>query len=173
MGLVMAGYEIKLILMSLFYFWFTLDAPLRADNPKSVDTTDAFSHMTPIIDIIKAALRDLPEPELTPEIKALNQKMQSLKEYLPDPETLDKVSKEKAQQQTEHINKSIHTVSCDLMQQDVHLEAVANALFNYWLRFSVYFGVSESDWQKMDYYFPKLLGSVRAYLSATFTKDKT
>lgn len=171
MDLIMSGYEVKMILMSLFYFWYTLDAPLRAKDPKAVDTTDALSHMTPMIALIKATLQELPDPDLTPEIKNLNQKMQALKDRFSDPESLDQVSKETAQQQAEHINKTIHAITCEHIEKGVHLEILANVLFHYWLRFSVYFGVSESEWQKMDYYFSQLITAARNYLANNLTAD--
>ena len=71
-------YAIKIMLMSLFYFWYTLEAPLYADDPKSLDGEDSFLHMTAIIDLLKKTVRSLPTPTLTPEIKALNEKMQTI-----------------------------------------------------------------------------------------------
>lgn len=163
--LLMQGLEVKLILMSLFYFWFSLEAPLHSKNPKLVDTTDGFSHMLPIIDLVKQTIKTLPKPDLTPEIRALNEKMQLLKANLPHPEILDNVSHEKAVQQTELVNTAIHTITCDYLKQDIKIDAITNVLFSHWLRFSVFFGVSESDWQKMDFYLPEILEAVRSYLS--------
>lgn len=162
--LIMQKNSIKIILMSLFYFWFTLEAPLHAADPESVDGQDAFSHMSAVIDLVKNTVRSLPNPKLTPEIKALNEKIQLLKSYLPHPEVLDKAVPENIKQQTTHINTAIHSVTSELIKQDIHLEAITIALFSHWMRLSVFFGVSESDWQKMDYYLPAILKSVRNYL---------
>jgi len=162
-------YAIKLILMSLFYFWFTLEAPLCSKDLKCIDQEDPFSHMGTIIELVQKTVNALPRPELTPEVKALNEKMQRLKQYLPNPEAIDNVSREEAVQQTAHINKAIHTVSCDYLKQNIHLEIVANALFSHWMRLPVLFGVSESDWQKMDYYLPDILNAVKEYLATLKT----
>ena len=162
--LIMQKYSIKTILMSLFYFWFTLEAPLYAADPESIDGEDAFLHMGAIIDLVKNTVKSLPNPELTPEIKALNEKMQLLKSYLPNPEVLDKEVPENIEQQTTHINTAIHSVTSKFIKQDIHLEAITIVLFSHWMRLSVFFGVSESDWQKMDYYFPDILKAVRNYL---------
>ena len=48
----------------------------------------------------------------------------------------------------------------------MRIEAITNALFSHWLRFSVFFGVSESEWQKMDYYLVEILKAVRGYLDS-------
>jgi hypothetical protein len=161
--LMMQKYSIKIMLMSLFYFWFTLEAPLHMTDPESIDNKDAFLHMAAVIEIIKNTIRSFPNPKLTPEIKALNEKMQLLKSHLPHPEELDKAP-ENIEQQTAHINATIHSITSEILKQDIHLEAVAIALFSHWMRLSVFFGVSESDWQKMDYYLSDIMKAVRGYL---------
>lgn len=164
MELMMQKYSIKIMLMSLFYFWFTLEAPLNTNDLDAIKNQDALSHMGTVIDIIKNTVRSLPNPSFTPEIKALNEKMQLLKPHLPHPEMLDKEVPKNVEQQTAHINTAIHTAMSEMLKQNVHLEAVATALFNHWMRLSVFFGVSESDWQKMDYYFADIMEAVRSYL---------
>ena len=91
MELIIQEYSIKVILMSLFYFWFTLEAPAHAADPESVAGEDVFLHMGVVIEIIKNTVRSLPNQRRTPEIEALNEKMQILKSYLPHPEILDKL----------------------------------------------------------------------------------
>ena len=121
--------------------------------------------MPDIINLVRKKAQTLPEPNLTSEIRALNEKMQKLKQYLPIPEKLDEVSPEQAAQQTPQVNTAIHTVTSEYLQQNIHPEAVANALFCHWLRLSVFFGISEKDWQKIDYYIMDILGAVKHYLS--------
>jgi len=161
--LMMQKYSIKIMLMSLFYFWFTLDAPLHTDDPETIEDKDAFLYMGAVIEIIKNTVRSLPNPKFTSEIKALNEKMQLLKIHLPNPEELDKAP-DNIEQQTAHINTAIHSVTSEMIKQNIHPEAVAIALFSHWMRLSVFFGVSESDWQKMDYYFSDIMKSVRDYV---------
>ncbi len=165
MELMAQKYAIKIILMSLFYFWYTLEAPLYAADPKSVNGEDSFLHMTAIIDIIKNTAKSLPNPLLSPEIKALNKKMQKLKSHLPNPESLDSEIPENMEQQTAHINTAIHSVASEFLKQDIHVEAITISLFSHWLRLPVFFGVSESDWQKRDYYLSDILKAVRNYLA--------
>lgn len=156
------GYAIKIILMSLFYFWFTLEASLHAVDSESIDE-DAFLHMVDIINLVKETVKSLPMPQLTPEIQALNEKMQLLKSYLPNPEDLDKPP-ENLEQQTAYVNKTIHSVISEFLNQDMHPNAITVILFSSWMRFSVFFGVSESDWQKMDYHLPTILEAARKHL---------
>ena len=122
--------------------------------------------MGAIIALIKNTAQSLPDPKLTPEIKTLNEKIQRLKSYLPNPEILDKEVPEDIKQQTAHINTAIHSVTSEFIKQDIHLEAITIALFRHWMRLSIFFGISESDWQKMDYYFSDILKAVRNYLSS-------
>ena len=152
--------------MSLFYFWFILEAPINGVSKPTLDKTDPFHHMLPVIELVKSATHLLPKPELSKEIRALNNSMQQLKKHLTHPERLDNVSKEIALKQTEAVNTAIHTVTCDFLKKDMRIEAITNALFSHWLRFSVFFGVSESEWQKMDYYLVEILKAVRGYLAS-------
>lgn len=146
MELIMQEYSIKGILMSLFYFWFTLEAPLHTADPDSINGEDAFLHMGAVIDIVKNTVQSLPNPKLTPEIKALNEKMQLLKSYMPHPEFLDKVVPENIKQQITHINTAIHSVTSEFIKQDIDIEAITIALFSHWMRLSVFLA------------FPKVLG---------------
>jgi hypothetical protein len=166
MELITQGYEIKIILMSLFYFWFTLEAPINGVSKKTLDKTDPFHHMLPVIKLVKSTSHSLPKPELSKEIRALNDSMQQLKKHLTHPEKLDNVPQEIALEQTEAVNKAIHTITCDFLKKEMRIEAITNALFSHWLRFSVFFGVSESEWQKMDYYLVEILKEVRGYLAS-------
>lgn len=163
--LMSQGCPIKIILMSLFFFWFMLEAPLHAENHEDMNEEDPFLHMGNIIELVKKTVRALPEPKLTPEIQVLNQKMQQLKKFIPDPESLDKVPQENIEEETAKVNTAIHTIISDYLKQGIHPEIVANALFGHWLRLSVFFGVSESDWQKMDYFFKEIIEETRRYLS--------
>ncbi len=166
--LIMEKKAVKILLMSIFYFWFTLDAPLRGVDPKKLDDFSPFDEMVNIIDLVKSTTAALPEPELTPELKALNAKMQQIKSYLPDPASFDEISQADVTSQTTRVNTAIHTLTSDYMRQDFHPEIIANVLFNQWLRLSVFYGVSESDWQKMDHYFVEILTAVREYLPTVF-----
>jgi hypothetical protein len=164
--LLTQGYAIKIIIMSVFYFWFTLETSLHGIHAESAQHEDAFLHMGDIIDLVKKTVRSLPKPNLTPENRALNEKMQLLKRYLPRPEDLDKPP-ENIEQQTAYINATSHSVISEFIQQNIHLEAITIVLFSRWMRLAVFFGVSESDWQKMDYYLPNILKAARSHLFTT------
>ena len=94
--------------------------------------------------------------------------MQLLKCYLPHPEILDHVSQDNVRQHTAEVNGTIHSLTCDYITQGISIEAITNSLFSHWLRLSVFFGISENEWQKMDYYLPNILKVVRQYLTAIF-----
>jgi hypothetical protein len=162
--LITEGYEMKIILISLFYFWFTLEAPLNGASKQALDNTNPFEHMPSIIDLVKTTTHPLPEPEFNKDIHALNDAMQQLKKHITHPEILDNPSTDIVQEQTGLVNTAIHTSTCDLLKQDINIQAVANALFSLWLRFSVFFGVTEQQWQKMDFYLPEIIKEVRSYL---------
>lgn len=156
------GCPIKVVLFSVYYFWFTLAVPiynskLKIDNP--------LMYMTDMIMLVKSKAKSLPEPSFSSDIKSLNDKMQQLKSFLPSPEQLDTVDTANIQKNTEVVNYAIHTVSSNYLEKNYHPELVANALFSIWLRMSVFFGVSEKEWQKMDYYIVEILHEVKQYFA--------
>ena len=166
--LIAAKMEIKIIYVSLFYFWFTLDAPLRGIPTEYIK--DPFEELENIISLIRKTLLGLPEPELSADLKILNSKMQSLRSNLPNPRDLDNVPQELVEKQSIRVNRAIHTLTSDYLKQDYHPEIVANVLFSQWLRLSVFYGVSEKEWQKMDHYFVEILGAVRNYIPTIIQK---
>jgi len=111
MELITQGYEVKIILMSLFYFWFILEAPINGVSKQTLDKTDPFHHMLPVIELVKSTTHLLPKPELSKEIRALNNSMQQLKKHLTHPEKLDNVPQDIALKQTEAVNTAIHVDS--------------------------------------------------------------
>ena len=168
--LILEKMEIKVINMALFHFWFTLDASLRGAESEFLDESASFEEMGNIIRIIKKTILKLPDPEFSDNIKTLNDKMQSLKLHLPNPEELDNVSNYQAQHQCPKVTTAIHTLIADYLKQDYHPEIVANVLFVQWLRLSVFYGISEQEWQKMDYYTVEILAAVKNYISTLIKK---
>lgn len=156
---------VKTILMSLFYFWFTLEVPLQAENPEDTENMDPMLHMGNLIELVKETVKNLPQPEFSPEIMALNSKMQEARKYMPNPESLDTVPREQVVKHVEKVNTAIHSIISSYLKQDFHPQTVANALFIHWLRMSVFFGVSERGWQKMDFYNREIMDAARQYLA--------
>lgn len=153
--------SLKITLVSVFYFWFTLAALFYNRKLKTIKIKDPLAHMPEIIHLVRKTAQSLPEPSLTSEIKALNKKMQKLKQFIPSPEELEQVV-----QQTSQINTAIYPVTSEYLQQNIHPEAITNALFCHWLRLSVFFGISEKNWQKIDYYIIDILKAVKQYILA-------
>jgi hypothetical protein len=162
--------EIKVIYMSLFYFWFTLDVPLRGIPCESLDKLSPFEELENIISLIRKTTFKLPDPEFSSDLKMLNSKMQSLKLNLPNPEDLDNVPEDQVEYQSIRVNTAIHTLTSDYLKQDYHPEVISNVLFSQWLRLSVLYGVSEKEWQKMDHYFVEILAAVRNYIPTIINK---
>lgn len=161
---------IKVIYLTTFYFWFTLDAPSRCVSPESPDNISAFEELENIVNLIRKTTSHLPEPDLSSDIKMLNAKIQHLKSHLPAPEELDNIPEDQIPSQSIKVNRAIHTLTSDYLKQDYHPEIIANVLFGQWLRLSIFYGVTESEWQKMDHYFVEILTTVREYLSAIIKK---
>lgn len=162
--------EIKVLYMSIFYFWFTLDAPLRGIPYESLNKLSPFEEIGNIISLIRKTTFELPDPEFSPNVKILNRKMQSLKSKLPAHEDLDNVPQDHVEYQSTRVNTAIHTLTSDYLKQNYHPEVIANVLFSQWLRLSVLYGVSEQEWQKMNHYFVEILNAVRNYIPTIIKK---
>ncbi len=166
--LLLENMAIKILVMSTFYFWFVLDAPLRGIDTALLDQYSPFDAMGNIIHLIKTTTKSLPEPTFSPSLKKLNKKMQLIKSYLPHPASNDQVDPKLVPSQTTRVNTAIHTLTSKYLQDGYHPEIIANVLFNEWLRLSVFYGISENEWQKMDHYFVEILTAVRGYLPKIF-----
>ncbi len=168
--LMLEHMEVKVIYMSLFYFWFTLDAPLRGIPSESLNKLSPFEEIGNIVSLIRKTAFELPDPEFSADLKMLNSKMQSLKSNLPSPEDLDRVPQDLVEHQSAKVNTAIHTLTSDYLKQNYHPEIIANVLFSGWLRLSVFYGVSEKEWQKMDHYLVEILTAVRSYIKTIIKK---
>lgn len=168
--LILEHMEIKILYMSIFYFWFTLDAPLRGILYESLNKLSPFEEMGNIITLIRKTTFELSDPEFSSNLQMLNSKMQSLKSNLPDPEELDNVPEDQVEYQSTRVNTAIHILTSDYLKQDYHPEVIANVLFSQWLRLSVLYGVSEQEWQKMNHYFVEILNAVRNYIPTIIKK---
>lgn len=160
---------IKILVMSTFYFWFVLDAPMRGVDTALLDDYSPFDAMGDIIILIRTTTKSLPLPAFSPDLKRLNEKMQMIKSCLPHPASYDQIEPKLVSSQTIRVNTAIHTLTSKYLQAEFYPEIIANVLFNEWLRLSALYGVSESEWQKMDYYFVEILTAVRNYLPTIFT----
>lgn len=109
--LMAEGMAVKVVLMSVFYFWFTLDAPLRVDDPAIFDDYSPLEEMGNIIDLVKTTASALPEPTLSSALKSLNAKMQTLKSNLPNPASFDDVPQDTVAYQSNKVNTAIHTLT--------------------------------------------------------------
>ncbi len=165
LGLLTCECCIKIMFASLFYFWFTLAESLYRKNLQSAVALDPMGHMEAIIHLVQKTIKSLPMPQLTPEINALNEKMQALKPYIANQENIDHMSQSQITEQTTQVNTAVYTATNKYLEQGNHPEAIANALFCHWMRLSVFFGVTEQDWQKMDYYVVEILNEVQHYFA--------
>ena len=169
--LIMERKTLKIIFASLFYFWLTLEAPLRGVSRKALDN---WSMPLPeavgrIIDVIKETLEALPEHKTTTDMKKLGARVNIMKSLVPDSEIDRKLSPDEVRRQVTMVNTRIHTTTVDFFKQSFHPEIIANVLLGYWLRVSTMNrSVPESYYQKMEYYFDDFRKAVRAYLPTLF-----
>ncbi len=116
--------EVKIIYMSLFYFWFTLDAPLRGIPVKSLNKLSPFEELGNIVSLIRKTTFELPDPEFSSNLKRLNSKMDRLKSNLRNPEDFDKVPQDQVQYQSARVNTAIHTLTSDYLKKNYTLKSL-------------------------------------------------
>lgn len=136
--LIQEGMAVKLIILSLFYFWIILEAPTRGVSQKEIDNWSLSlpEAMGDIIQLIRTIVNGLPMHQPMPELKQLGSKLNLIKSFIP-PESFDwELSHQELVKQTTRVNTCIHTTTSDLLTQSFHPEIVANVLFADWLRLS-------------------------------------
>jgi hypothetical protein len=143
---------------------------MRGIPPESLDKLSPFDEMGNIISLVRKTTFELPDPEFSSNVKMLNSKLESLKPSLPNPKDLDNVPEDRVQYQSTRVTAAIYTLTSDYLNQDYHPVVIANVLFSKWLRLSVLYGVSEQEWQKMNYYFVEILNAVRNYIPTIIKK---
>ena len=166
--LIMEGYEIKVLFTGLYYFWFDLDSSLRGAKYEDIAASDCFSKLGTIIEIIHSTVRELPEPDFSENIQTLNFQMGKLRDLLPKPEKIDEVAQHIVEAQSSKVCNSIADFIRDHMKEGYHPEIIANILLSQWIRFSVFYGISEKEWQKMDYYLKEVSEAIRSYLTECY-----
>lgn len=156
----------KVVVMSLFTAWFQIDAPLRVSNLEKIDDIQYFEHLTPLLGVVKKCIDQLPEPDLDDDIVALNEKMDTLKSIYPmdDADQVD-LPRAKLSMYANQINTALFSLTKKFLDEDTHPELIANVIFHRYIRLYCTVATDEADWQKVDYYFPEVMGAVRDYLS--------
>lgn len=160
--LIMEKMPIKVIFASLFYFWFTLEAPLRNLSEQQIDQAlrSLDKTMEKIIWVIQSVVDTLPDHEPTMDMKKLGETVNDLKSYLSDRLLDHPLLQDDILRCTTNVNTRIHTVSSNLLKQSFHPEIIGNVLFSKWLRLSTLHAyISEEYYQ--EFYFVEIMSEVR------------
>ena len=163
--LLTQGRAVKILLLTVFQYWFMLDGPRNGFSKEDFEHFSPVSMMNDFIPLIKEVSDSLPEPELSDNIHQLNEHIEALKVHLPAPDELEKVSEADKLPHTLAIDGAIRDCLGNLAGRNIAIDILAMILFNQWLRLSIFFGVSEKDWQKLDFYFAEILSAARGRLA--------
>jgi hypothetical protein len=168
--LLEVGMPHKMIFMSLFFFWLTLEAPMRGISQRQLDRCAMFPETAfAIIEVVKAKTNVLPDYQPTKEMKALGGKINALKSLVPDEDIDRELPHDELVYCSNQVNTLIHTVTSYLLMESFHPEIISNVMFGYWLRLStLHAGVSEEFYQKIEHYFNEVHQAVREHLPLLF-----
>lgn len=180
MKFILDGLSIRAVIMSLYYFWFILEAPLYQlevnDLPEHISILDSFSALAGRVQL---HLSTLPNPPHDEDYQALAFHFDELKPFLATSHThqQDIYSREAPPaQDIETINQTIHQITSELLLQDIHPQIIGALLCLNWLRLSTLIEqVPEAYYQKIDYYFEEMIQTLREGMVSfmeTYTDSK-
>jgi hypothetical protein len=157
--LIMEHMSVKVIFLSLFYFWIILDAPLRGVTKNQLNnwSTPLPEAVTHIINVIKSTVATLPNYTPTADMERLSTCVNTIKSFSSDEHIDSPLPAGELTKQVTVVNTLIHTVTSDLLKQYIHPEIITNVLLSYWIRIStINNNVSEEYYQKIEYYFSEI-----------------
>ena len=162
----------KIIVLSLFHFWITLEAPMRGVKNDSSGNLPAYKEkaILEIIDIIVKMLKKLPKYNETKTKEDLGKVINSLKSEMSVHE-LDNVnlSRNELIAKTARVNEKIYGTTCELLKKSFHPVIIANVLFGNWVRLStIGNNMPEESYQKIEYYFTEIIKEVRKHIPNLF-----
>ena len=171
-NLIMEKIPCKIIVLSLFHFWITLEAPMRGVKNDSSDNLPPYKEgaILEIIEIIVKMLKKLPQYNETKSKKDLGKVINSLKSKMSADE-LDNVNLplDELITKTTRVNEKIYGNICELLKKSFHPVIIANVLFGNWVRLStIGNNVPEESYQKIEYYFIKIIEEVRKHIPNLF-----
>lgn len=167
--LIMEKMPIRVIYLSLFYFWLQLEAPLRNVSEREADQPiDIKEAIEKIIRVIRETVDKLPRYNPSSEMQKLGESINDLKSYLSD-DTMDHLSPDEITKITVNVNTRIHTITSNLLKLSFHPEIIANVLFGHWLRVSTLQAyIPEEYYQKMEFYFSEIIEAARSQVPGIF-----
>ncbi len=171
-NLIMEKIPCKIIVLSLFHFWITLEAPMRGVKNDSSDNLPPYKEgaILEIIEIIVKMLKKLPQYNETKSKKNLGKVINSLKSKMSADE-LDNVNLplDELIAKTTRVNEKIYGNICELLKKSFHPVIIANVLFGNWVRLStIGNNVPEESYQKIEYYFIEIIEEVRKHIPNLF-----
>ena len=171
-NLIMEKIPCKIIVLSLFHFWITLEAPMRGVKNDSSGNLPAYKEkaILEIIDIIVKMLKKLPKYNETKTKKDLGKVINILKSEMSAHE-LDNVNLPRNEliAKTARVNEKIYGTTCELLKKSFHPVIIANVLFGNWVRLStIGNNMPEESYQKIEYYFTEIIKEVRKHIPNLF-----
>lgn len=169
--LIMEKMPVHIIQASIFYFWVTLEAPMRGVGQHKIGRwsmpLDKAIHK--IMYTVQTTLNSLPDPEQSPEMQEFGDTVEGIKAHIPDDHFSQSLSREELTFCSTYINTRIHTVTSNFLKQSFHPEIVANVIFSRWLRLTtMHASTPETYYQKMEHYFEKVIAAARNYIPKLF-----
>jgi hypothetical protein len=166
-SLIMSDIPIKIIFMSLFYFWFKLEADMQrvSDTKINAKLKNPDVLLKETIALIKSIVDSYEDNLQSSQMQTLGQNIDMLKLLITDDMIDCKLPYDELKEKTEKVNLCIVGVIKGFLDQSYNPEIIANVLFNNWLRFSAFnSSITEKYYQKIEYYFEEVTVALRAHI---------
>ncbi len=166
-SLIMSNVPIKIIFMSLFYFWFKLEADMQrvSDTKINAKLKNPDVLLKETISLIKSTVDSYEDNLQSSQMQTLGQNIDMLKLLITDDMIDCKLPYDELKEKTEKVNLCIAGVIKGFLDQSYNHEIIANVLFNNWLRLSAFnSSITEKYYQKIEYYFEEVTVALRAHM---------
>ena len=166
-SLIMSNVPIKIIFMSLFYFWFKLEADMQrvSDTKINAKLKNPDVLLKETIALIKSIVDSYEDNLQSSQMQTLGQNIDMLKLLITDDMIDCKLPYDELKEKTAKVNLCIAGVIKGFLDQSYNPEIIANVLFNNWLRLSAFnSSITEKYYQKIEYYFEEVTVALRAHM---------
>ena len=159
---------IQAILLNL---WVLHEAPIRGVGQHKIDHWSMPLHkvVQKMMYNVQSTLDSLPDPEQTSDEHEFGEAVRMIKTQISDDFFKHDLSEYESLQLCAFVVVQISQVIDNLIEREAHPQIISNVMYARWLRLmTIHASISETRYQKMEYYFEEVIDAARNYVPKLF-----